>query len=77
MNFSGNNNESQQRHVAYASSSGQNFRQAQKSSVNELIKDKNHHANRPKFSTLRGKSWSAFTECYGCESSKNAEFTLR
>lgn len=73
MNFAGNSNDNQQRHIGYANSNVNSFRQAQRSVASESTskKDKNHHVNRPKFNDFRGKSWSEFAEHYGCESSNN------
>lgn len=80
MNFSSNSNDNQQRHMGYASTSSSgsinsvsgHFRQAPRSTANELTanKEKGHHASRPKFQTLKGKSWSAFTDAYGCDTSE-------
>jgi hypothetical protein len=60
MNFSGN--EAQQRHHGYSN----NYRQTQLA-----VKEKSHHhQQRPSIYALKGKSWSAFADFYGCESSK-------
>lgn len=59
--------ESQQRHVGYGSSS--NYRQPHRSEI--VTKEKSHDAggSRFKLSSLKGKSWSSFTDVFGNESS--------
>lgn len=63
--------ESQQRHVGYNQPSNSNsYRQHHRNEVAKEKSEGHHSSNRLRLSSLKGKSWSAFADAFGCESSK-------